>query len=190
MSSLLNSKNEGNFVQDTSVGYDQTEIEKLNFEQLIMLKKTVYGYLKNINLKKRNFNFKRVFFRIKKEIEKRVNDDPALESKRRLLGDKSSVKKKPSFPKFDNIVFPDFLNDTNFIKKSKNNLNNSDYIIKNFNVSFDFMANQTMFSTGRPFTNSTDFTYYDTSDALQKEMEIRSLMYSDCLMFPKMDEQL
>ena len=59
------------FDRNSFIGFKQEEIDKTDTEDLIMIRRAVYGYLKSKKLKKRNANFRDVFFRITRELRKR-----------------------------------------------------------------------------------------------------------------------
>ena len=92
------------FFTNTFIGFDQHEIEKTSDEDLISIRKDIYSYLTNPKLKKRNSNFKTVFYRINKELRKRKRE---------------KVNKNSTNEKIDN--------DADFSQKSQssNNLSNS-----------------------------------------------------------------
>jgi len=76
--SNINSKYEENSIIEyssepinTDIGYSQDEIIATSTEDLIMLRKAIYSYLKSPNLKKRNPNYLKVFKRINEELKKR-----------------------------------------------------------------------------------------------------------------------
>ena len=57
-----------NFDRNTFIGFDQEEILKSETEDLLTIRRAVYGYLKSTKLKKRNANFMAVFHRLNKEL--------------------------------------------------------------------------------------------------------------------------
>ena len=75
MSLSANSFQNIKFDRNTFIGFDQTEINKTSTEDLLSLRKAVYGYLKSTKLKKRNGNFMEVFYRINNELKKRNKKD-------------------------------------------------------------------------------------------------------------------
>jgi len=56
---------------NTDVGYDKDEIKQTSTQDLIMLRKATFSYLKSPNLKKRNPNYLKLFKRITEELHKR-----------------------------------------------------------------------------------------------------------------------
>jgi len=115
-----------NFVTKTFVGFDQQEIEKSSNEDLLYIRYVIDSYLKNPNLKKRNIDFKKVFYRIEKELKLRRKNE--LENKINIKTDNQSLETDESsseisnsqnllqscvFNEFSGIQIPDFLNDKN-----------------------------------------------------------------------------
>lgn len=60
-----------NFNHNTFVGYDLEEISKTTSDDLLMLRRAIYGYLSSDKLKKRNKNFITVYNNINKELVNR-----------------------------------------------------------------------------------------------------------------------
>jgi len=61
------------FDRNSFIGFRQEEIDQTETEDLLTIRRAVYGYLKSKKLKKRNANFMEVFCRINREIKKRNN---------------------------------------------------------------------------------------------------------------------
>lgn len=57
--------------KNTDIGYNQDEIKATTTEDLIMLRKAIFSYLKSPILKKRNPNYLKLFKRINEELQKR-----------------------------------------------------------------------------------------------------------------------
>jgi hypothetical protein len=66
---------------NTDIGYDQKELNSTSSEDLFILRKAIYSYLKSPNLKKRNPNYLKLF--------KRINDELKI---RKLLEDERRNK--------------------------------------------------------------------------------------------------
>jgi hypothetical protein len=109
-----------NFYTNTFVGFDDKEIEKTSDEDLILMRKDIYLYLTNRRLKKRNSNFKNVFYRINKELKMRKSNklmNTAQTQKMKYgmeLSKKSDIFKNSSCPVIPlnlDVKIPNFLND-------------------------------------------------------------------------------
>jgi hypothetical protein len=59
------------FDRNSFIGFEQEEIDQTETEDLLTIRRAVYGYLKSNKLKKRNANFMEVFCRINRELKKR-----------------------------------------------------------------------------------------------------------------------
>jgi hypothetical protein len=59
------------FDRNSFIGFEQEEIDQTETEDLLTIRRAVYGYLKSKKLKKRNANFMEVFCRINRELKKR-----------------------------------------------------------------------------------------------------------------------
>lgn len=59
------------FDRNTFIGFDEKEINKTSTEDLLLLRRPVYAYIKSTKLKKRNANFIEVFKRINRELARR-----------------------------------------------------------------------------------------------------------------------
>ena len=129
-----------NFVTSTFIGFDQKEIGKSSYDDLLYIRRVIYSYLTNPKLKKRNVDFKKAFVRINKELKQRRKNKP--ESKTKIKYDNQNVEtdecssdvsnsqKVLPFREsnyFSGIQFPDFLNDKNSnikINQSYSNVTN------------------------------------------------------------------
>ena len=62
---------------NTDIGYNQEELDSTSSEDLFILRKAIYSYLKSPNLKKRNPNYLRLFKKINQElrIRKLIEDE-------------------------------------------------------------------------------------------------------------------
>jgi hypothetical protein len=108
------------FFTNTFIGFDQNEIEKTSDEDLILIRKDIYSYLTNPKLKKRNSNFKTVFYRINKELSKRKREKVIKNSNNEKIDNDSDFSQKSQtsnklsnsiIPFKFNIQIPEFLND-------------------------------------------------------------------------------
>ena len=67
--------------KNTDIGYSQDEIIATSTEELLVLRKAIYSYLKCPNLKKRNPNYLKVFKRINEDLRKRKAINPQKDLK-------------------------------------------------------------------------------------------------------------
>ena len=56
---------------NTNIGYEKEELKKTSTDDLLILRKAIYSYLKSPNLKKRNPNYLKLFKRLEEEIKTR-----------------------------------------------------------------------------------------------------------------------
>jgi len=108
------------FFTNTFIGFDQKEIAKSSDVDLILIRKDIYSYLTNPKLKKRNSNFKTVFYRINRELTKRKREKLIKTSNIEKTENDAEFSEKSQISnnlinstipfKFD-IQIPEFLND-------------------------------------------------------------------------------
>lgn len=82
------------FDRNTFIGFNVEEIKKTSTEELIIIKKSIVGYLKSTKLKKRNANFYDVFKRISRELKKRTNPNYKYEESTTTFAENNSTKSK------------------------------------------------------------------------------------------------
>ena len=56
---------------NTDIGYNQKELDATSTDDLVILRRAIYSYLKSPTLKKRNPNYLKLFKRIKDELKTR-----------------------------------------------------------------------------------------------------------------------
>lgn len=109
--------------KNTDIGYDHTEIAATSTEDLLVLRRAIYSYLKSPNLKKRNPNYLKVFKRINEELKLRKSKDgmksfpksekPEDEASAPVDKEASPLKRTPSFAidnKYNKNLFGEKLN--------------------------------------------------------------------------------
>jgi len=110
------------FDRNTFIGFDQEEIEKTSTNELLMVRKHVYEYLKSTKLKKRNANFIEVFKRINKELRTR-NILPAKQLKEKRNGKEivfNLIKKTRCSTNTDSISMRSDERSSSTVEKFKN----------------------------------------------------------------------
>ncbi len=69
---------------NTDIGYNDEELKASTTEDLIVLRKAIFSYLKSPNLKKRNPNYLKLFKRINEELKIRnlIEDNKSKSNKK------------------------------------------------------------------------------------------------------------
>jgi hypothetical protein len=62
-------------IKNTDIGYNHEELAATSTEDLIVLRKAIYSYLKSPTLKKRNPNYLKLFQRLNEELKTRKLTD-------------------------------------------------------------------------------------------------------------------
>jgi hypothetical protein len=106
--------------KDTDIGYSQDEIIATSTEDLLVLRKAIYSYLKCPNLKKRNPNYLKVFKRINEELRKRkaINPQKDFKAKAKTSMFQSTKSEKDLKKQFGSFVVISEKNNKNFVGDS------------------------------------------------------------------------
>lgn len=100
--------------KNTDIGYNQEEINATSTEDLIIIRKAIFAYLKSPNLKKRNPNYVKAFKRINEELKKRKikeEEKGSLKFESFSSKDKNGVDKKRENDydnKYKNLICKEF----------------------------------------------------------------------------------
>ena len=150
---------------NTYIGYDKNEIAATPTEELIILKRAIYSYLKSPTLKNKNPNYLKVFKRMNEELKTRKdkdnynNKEPKIEinlmsQKKNLIfftenindiAEKKLIKKDYIAKKRCNTInteihfdIPSFLQDKSQKNNEEEKINSKLNSRKSFDIPFDF----------------------------------------------------
>merc|ERR1711957_494794 len=147
---FTNQQTDDSFISDsiteivnTDIGYNQEELDATTTDDLLVLRRAIYSYMKSPTLKKRNPNYLKLFKRINEELKERKVLEEEKTGKKSEIGNKFlfdgqdkikffqktlkekenkdllKLKRKNDIQKKPNLSIPEFLQDKSKEKKGE-----------------------------------------------------------------------
>merc|ERR1712151_408433 len=175
---------------NTDIGYDKEELNNTTTEDLLILKRAIYSYLKSPNLKKRNPNYMKLFKRINEELKRRKGtqeekktilhkfsfDKTDLKFKDEIKENKENIeflnRKRSCEVKKPNLAIPEFLQDKSKEKEFDISiiLDNKIEALKSFGEK-DSKKNYVSTRVKEFIEEDTDFSLIKNSSVIDKELK-------------------